>query len=325
MFSAVTSPVILSPGYKTTMKKIISFLAASFFLLQTHAQSIGINTSDPDPSAILDIRGYGKGLLIPRIFLTSSHDSTTIIHPATSLLVYNTDASMPFGKGYYYNSGTDTLPEWTSLKPIKFTLPYKDTITSGIDAFSISNLGTGNALTVRGKIKFYDTQEPNGRFLMTSWPDGNVNWVGGHTFCATNIGANNLAVSPDVDTKVPFYTELYDVGNNFIIGGSVVLPSTFVATEGGIYHFDASIMWETFTNSTINVYGALGLFINGSLYFTNRQNAASASFSNSISTDIMLSAGDKITLMAYHNSPTAQYISNDSRTHRFSGRYVSTY
>ena len=55
------------------------------------AQNVGINSSGalPDSSAGLDISSTNKGLLIPRVALTSTLDVFTIPSPATSLLVYN--------------------------------------------------------------------------------------------------------------------------------------------------------------------------------------------------------------------------------------------
>jgi hypothetical protein len=58
------------------------------------AQSVGIGTSSPDASARLEVSSTNQGVLIPRVSLTSVTDATTIPNPATSLLVYNTNASL---------------------------------------------------------------------------------------------------------------------------------------------------------------------------------------------------------------------------------------
>ncbi|MFT3910195.1 MAG: hypothetical protein QM737_12270 [Ferruginibacter sp.] len=307
------------------MKTFILFFASIFFLLQANAQSVGINTNNPDPSAVLDIHGFDKGILLPKVYLLSVNDNTTITAPATGLLLYNYDAALPAGVGFYYNSGTATAPVWTNLKTEKFSLPFKDTITSIADAFSIRNAGTGNALFVDGKIKIQNTFEPNGKFLMTSWPDGNVKWEGGHNFCVKDAGNTNFPVSPNTDTKVPFYMELYDMGNNFLTADALINNSTFIVPSGGIYHFDATIMWAEFTGSTNNVYAAINIFVNGNLYLSSRQSVGSSYFSNSISTDILLNTGAKVYITAYHNSSEVQHIMQDGLSNRFSGRFVSTF
>ena len=94
------------------MKKLLllSILFPSTLLWEgagLRCQSVGIGTLTPDPSALLDIVSGSKGLLIPRVNLTSVTDVTTIPAPAISLLVYNTNAGLPGGgAGFYYWNGT---------------------------------------------------------------------------------------------------------------------------------------------------------------------------------------------------------------------------
>ena len=84
---------------------------------QVFAQNLGIgpDTFDPDASAGVEMRFSNKGLLIPRVALTSTTDATTIPSPATSLLVYNLGTGGLSTPGYYYNSGTSTSPNWVRL------------------------------------------------------------------------------------------------------------------------------------------------------------------------------------------------------------------
>lgn len=86
------------------MKKIVQLFA---FLIPTllHSQ-VGIGTTAPDNSSILEISSTNTGLLIPRIALTSTAASTPVTTPATSLLVYNTASIADVTPGYYYWSGT---------------------------------------------------------------------------------------------------------------------------------------------------------------------------------------------------------------------------
>lgn len=72
-----------------------------------NAQNIGINPTgaNPNPSAMLDVSATDKGVLIPRVNLLSNTDVTTIANPATSLLVYNSNATLTGGLGYYYWNG----------------------------------------------------------------------------------------------------------------------------------------------------------------------------------------------------------------------------
>jgi len=68
---------------------------------------VGINTTDPDASAALDIVNDERGVLIPRM---TTAQKNAIVEPAHSLLVYDTGL-----EGYYFNQGTPTTPNWIPL------------------------------------------------------------------------------------------------------------------------------------------------------------------------------------------------------------------
>lgn len=84
------------------------------FLQASYAQNVGINSSGnaPDASSALDISFSDKGLLIPRVALTSTSSTSPITgSPANSLLVYNTATANDVTPGYYYWNST----LWTKL------------------------------------------------------------------------------------------------------------------------------------------------------------------------------------------------------------------
>jgi microcystin-dependent protein len=87
---------------------------------------VGIGTSTPDTSAALDITSTNKGLLIPRVALTSSTDATTISSPATGLVVYNSSVNAG-GPGIVINKGTPASPVWATVS----TFSNNDGSTSG--------------------------------------------------------------------------------------------------------------------------------------------------------------------------------------------------
>jgi len=97
---------------KLFIAKTILFPVALYFLTPgvCFAQqnvSINDNGNSPHSSAMLDISSTSKGLLIPRVSLLSTSDVSTIQSPATSLLVFNTNAGMTGGEvGYWYWDGT---------------------------------------------------------------------------------------------------------------------------------------------------------------------------------------------------------------------------
>ncbi len=85
---------------------LIFYVSLSTF--NSSAQNISINgtAAIPNTSASLDIDGTDKGLLIPRVQLTSTTDATTITNGnVNSLLVYNVATISDVVPGYYYWDG----------------------------------------------------------------------------------------------------------------------------------------------------------------------------------------------------------------------------
>ncbi|MBB4807836.1 hypothetical protein HNP38_003152 [Chryseobacterium defluvii] len=67
--------------------------------------STGIGTTIPNASAILDVNATDKGILGPRIALTSATMLLSSNPNATGLLIYNTGPALP--AGYYFWNGTE--------------------------------------------------------------------------------------------------------------------------------------------------------------------------------------------------------------------------
>ena len=95
------------------LRLVLTFLGA-FMLLSVTAQT-GIGTTTPNASAKLDVYSTNKGFLPPRISLTGTLDVSTILNPATGLVVFNTASSGTTPNnvipGYYYYDGT----KWNQL------------------------------------------------------------------------------------------------------------------------------------------------------------------------------------------------------------------
>lgn len=103
------------------MRKIQLIVGFSAFMVwgsHVFAQNVAINSTGalPAASAGLDVSYPNKGILIPRVNLTSVNDVVTIPAPANSLLVYNTNAGITggCGTGYYYWNGSQWVCFLTS-------------------------------------------------------------------------------------------------------------------------------------------------------------------------------------------------------------------
>jgi len=136
------------------MKKFfitIAIIVITMINFSLNAQNVGIGSSNftPDNSAGLEIKFTDKGLLIPRVALTSTTDATTIPSPATSLLVYNLGTGGLSPAGYYY---------WDGSQWVKFATGTGAGITSigpGTSGSETSGSGltfSANPITTTGTI-----------------------------------------------------------------------------------------------------------------------------------------------------------------------------
>src|SRR5690606_6270562 len=134
--------ITFAPPNRNNMKTTYFFILFSFVSILSFAQ-VGINTTSPDPSSILDVSATNKGVLFPRVALTGSGDNSTIPNPAISLLVYNTASNGGLTPGFYFWSGSSWSP-----------------VTSGGGGTSASGWAlTGNAGTDGGPTNFLGTTD----------------------------------------------------------------------------------------------------------------------------------------------------------------------
>ncbi|MFD0963395.1 hypothetical protein [Pseudofulvibacter geojedonensis] len=86
------------------MRTFILFLLLS---INTYSQ-VGIGTTNPDSSSILDINSNNKGVLLPRLTNT---ERNTISSPAKGLVIFNSTTN-----SLEINTGTPSYPLWQALQ-----------------------------------------------------------------------------------------------------------------------------------------------------------------------------------------------------------------
>lgn len=133
------------------MKKITQILLLVCFI-NTNAQ-IGIGTTNPNSSSVLDIVSIDKGVLLPRL---SSIERDNIINPEKALLIFNTDINK-----FEFNFGNSITPNW------KIMLTNEDIVSS--DSENLISTGTDGGAYI-GNNQFF------GKFIITS--TGNINITG---------------------------------------------------------------------------------------------------------------------------------------------------
>ncbi|UKB86155.1 tail fiber domain-containing protein [Chryseobacterium sp. MEBOG06] len=165
------------------MKKCTLLLLFLFFENNFQAQ-VGINTTTPNASSVLDLVGSNKGLLIPRIALTGSSDTSTVPSPANSLMIYNSAAANGVVPGYYYwstNAGrwAKVLDDLTPIIMTGWSLTGNSGMVNGINF-----IGTSDNVDVIFK-----------RNNIVSGVLNTTNTIFGvNSLTANTIGLNNTAV-----------------------------------------------------------------------------------------------------------------------------------
>lgn len=129
------------------MKKSILFILSHFFFMHSIAQ-VGIGTSNPHNSAIVDIESTNKGFLPPRL---TKAERNAISSPEPGLLIYNTDDNcIQYYAGTFWfdpccanavTSGINTLPILIRLDPTEASNIIKINTADGTSAGTQAALG----------------------------------------------------------------------------------------------------------------------------------------------------------------------------------------
>jgi hypothetical protein len=173
------------------MKKLIGLLVVWLLMGQAlvHAQvAINADASQPDNSAMLDIKSTSRGLLMPRM---SSTQRTAIVSPADGLMVYDiTTKSL-----WVFQSGSGWLNSF--LGSGTFSVPDSIVASSPATLLSLTNNGSGAALkAITGGL--------------------------GNAFVVKNTNANNIANTVNVTSVGPGDIPDHTLGNtaNFFMNNA---------------------------------------------------------------------------------------------------------
>lgn len=92
----------------TIVKSLLSLLILSMIAVTGYSQNAGISATGavpPDASAGLDVNFTNKGLLIPRVTLTSTASFAPLAAHLAGMMVYNTATTGDVTPGIYFNNG----------------------------------------------------------------------------------------------------------------------------------------------------------------------------------------------------------------------------
>lgn len=226
------------------MKKYILLyllLISGFALSQ-----VGVNTTNPNSSALLDLNSNNKGLYIPQYNLTTLTSKITPINdPATGLLIYNTGNTYP--EGLYYWTGSlwerfHTLGDFNEVLALNKTTGNIFGATT--TPTTISNYSTiGNTIQGASISSTGDITLPAGKYRVYIKLDGSTNTTSseGYFTSAVNgstVHTHNIAVRAVITN-----------GSNT----EITKPQVYsIITDGTILGYEYNF-WINITGSTNTV------------------------------------------------------------------------
>jgi len=162
------------------MKKIL--LTLLLLPLATYSQ-VGIGTTTPDSSSMLEVDAIDKGVLVPRVAITDLNTAAPVTAPIESLLVYNTTVAT--GVGFHYWDGS----KWTPLSGAAAN--DGDWTVVGNDMYNANSgyVGVGTT-TPTAKLHIESAVAGATNVYSNDFESGGVSYITG--------GTNTCAASPNI-------------------------------------------------------------------------------------------------------------------------------
>lgn len=139
------------------MRNIIILITV--FLSNALFAQVGVGTTNPDISSIMELQSNNRGFLLPRVSLTSTTDVTTIPNPAEGLMIYNLDSNCDLPPGLYVFDGSF----WRRFQydnTVSFSRLIRDEI--GVANVTFSNINSINTVTGTFESLFDDVDNTAG-------------------------------------------------------------------------------------------------------------------------------------------------------------------
>lgn len=225
-------------------------------------ENVGIGTTKPDQSAVLEISSSTKGVLMPRMSLQQRN---AIQSPAQGLVVYQTD----FLSGFYYFDGKEwkaltnaVSDKSVALDPTDWSLNGNDVAGPSV-ATASSYIGTPGSVPINFKIGGVTAGKianSNDFYLgynsgLTASGGGNNTGLGTSTLRSLTTGYNNSAIGFEA------LKSNTTGANNLAIGGFSLSSNTSGTGNMALGH--AALILTTTGSSNVAI-GADALFTNSS-------------------------------------------------------------
>lgn len=279
------------------MKKNITVVIALLMLsFHTTAQvKVGANPTTINTNSVLELESTTKGLLLPRVALSSTSSFSPLTAHIAGMSIYNTatagSGSTAVTPGYYYNDGTQWvyMPNQsivTALEPWYDSATNTPATTNAQNIYHAGNVGV--ALTSSTTFVPSATLDINGNARVRSLPTG---------------ASTDLLVSADANGNL---RTLAVAKPSVLVIGLTSTASTLRGSAGGAYPFlNGSVLVNTILNSTYTPLSSTVTLPSGTynitLVYEATVPALSTEIVNSYFFDFPLSSGSQ---RIHNNSPT---------------------
>lgn len=274
------------------MKKVVlKYTGIILLLVLSHNMAFaqeGFGTSTPHKSAVIEIKSEKRGLLIPRVQLTSTTVEAPVITPiAQSLLVYNentTTGTNGVNPGYYY---------WDTNRWVRFA-QQNDIQSITLAGDVTGTTGATNVVAIQGTAIDATTPVANQVLVYngTNWTPTSTNTISGSSITVTGgSGATlnnvNLEITPGTNGQVL----VTDSGAATWANPSALIPATTNALTSA-----ANTM-----SSTVNGVSSNATIINGvsnTLTGANLETSVNGVSSTAVDLSTAIQAGQTTTTLA---------------------------
>lgn len=197
--------------------------------------SVGIGTSAPNSSSILDLVSTNKGLMIPQISLNQANISDYSFmssQPTESLLIYNTNANFPGGKGIYY---------WDGVRWSFYFNTENINLLLGITKYYSKIFNTGVSTSVYTTDSSSVNSFVNGSNLSSPWVE--------------IVDGSNLTITVDrpLNNAVVTFTGMLQLDNtastseNLTYGLGIFIDGKLVTSKSASMNVDNACAFQEFT------------------------------------------------------------------------------
>ncbi|KAA9035490.1 tail fiber domain-containing protein [Ginsengibacter hankyongi] len=251
------------------MKKFMILMFVFLSMSKSYAQSVGIGTTTPNTSSMLDVSATDKGMLVPRM---TTVQRTAITSPAKGLLVFDNDVS-----SFFFYNGT----AWTQLSAGSST-NFWSANGSDISNTNGGKVGIGtaaplSALGVQTPTGNYGFTHTDGTVTIGSYVNANFGWFGTRsnhplTFFTADGGPQMTLLQNGnfgIGTITP-QAKLHVAGNIKVDAANTIeLGAGVTGKESNA----GKIGYETYTPDALDIIGAGTLGSNRKITFWNEGSA----------------------------------------------------